>query len=429
MRLKPFHHIEANRILTVIAWLFVAAWVATPQLCLAQGTTEPTISIEDVLTAIAARESAAHTIEAHAVVTMPELQQRFIEVDWGYDGSREYIKGEIGSFGAMSPDQYGYDDAHIAFNGDKLFLFFDSWDSGRLSGRITSMEPRQFRFFNLNALRGYELSNNRTSLSETLANAQTLELLEDETSGLIAIRAIGVDLDLEGEAETAYDGIVWLDPQRGFSPVKIETYLGLEGARFQALLRRVDNIQLSQINGVWVPVSGDSQTYSYSFIPKPGFDDNDIHQADSLEALLEVASISNEPNQELQHLDIALDSISINQPIADEKFEVVFPEGTIIFDEFLGIGYTAGVDAKYSSLSHEEVDRILEDRRGASPPRAVTNIDDATEAGTYRPGQISQANHAPPKDMFYWVLLSLAAVSASVLILVLIHRIRKTSTD
>lgn len=304
-------------------------------------------SAPSVLKELKSSERSIKTIEARYRTRIAGSEHpAFIDAEWGYDGLREYIRARVGD---SHPDGYIMDPLRFAFDGIKFRLFRHDLRSGDLSASIGPLRANTFRSYGSpNVLRGFYLNSGRKTLSDMLESAERLEVAGTHHTAdrgrVVVVEAIGVEhprIDDYG-----YDFRVTLAADRGFAPVRIEKYVSYGGRhRWKALVRRIDRIELQQVEGVWLPVKGTVTHYKRVWEPREGVTEAELEAAETKVEGRDLQTVKTPLLQRPHHVEVIPDSIRINEPIPHHRFVIVFPKGTRVYNEFLETSYTIGEDA------------------------------------------------------------------------------------
>jgi hypothetical protein len=231
-----------------------------------------------------------------------------------------------------------------AFDGDKVFFFRSKAGTNYLGGAIRSLNPSTFSVkFTPNILLGScARGNGRSLLGEILSQSAQVTIRSDrEVIGGQSCYVIEA-LETDKYPGITYNTRAWIDPQRGFRPVKVETYENrIEGDPWAILRQRVEVTRMEEIGGMWVPLEGIRSYY----VLEPGSDAasrpagaEDLPIKEKLR--LGILSLRESPPR--TKLVVGRDSMKLNNEIPASSFVIEFPRGTRVWDAIVGIGYQVG---------------------------------------------------------------------------------------
>jgi hypothetical protein len=320
------------------------------------------LTARDLVEKIIASEKKIKDIQLHMTCTIPAENQTFYEYDWGYEGGKEFYSG-IDNTRDSRTNVYRKVKVTRTLDGEREWQFRNDPKSSRPNGGIIEPNPN-FSFsggiMTFNTLLGFDAKElSRLSLGEAIAQAESLSV-RDETE-LIDGRACyvieAINLETDPSVHWAYDVRAWIDCGRDYRPLKFEKYRSIPGKnRFKVISRRVDNIKLKQIDGIWLPTEGERTTFST----------NDIHPPEGMtsarfgtlpnEERLELGVFKLTPRGPTHRLEIDVDSIRLNKGIPPKTFTIDFPKGCEVYDEFAGKRYVVGEPSeKDAALSDAEL--------------------------------------------------------------------------
>jgi len=194
------------------------------------------------------------------------------------------------------------------------------------------------------ALLGQTLkSRARYTLAEALREARevTLRAEPEEVDGH---KCHVLDFDIMGRAvgaggyfPTQRSASIWIDAERDYRPVRIETYSHRRGRRELSMV--IGPIELKEIDGVWLPVSGLKFHFRSKHVPDEGY------TMEQLQAM--------EPDEAQKHFhretvpsDLPPKTITVSSwrlgEIDEGLFTIDFPEGAEVWDEFRRKRYIVG---------------------------------------------------------------------------------------
>jgi hypothetical protein len=280
-------------------------------------------------------------------------------LDWGYEGGKEYCYGTVNY---LPNEIYGIEDCtnlelrtkatvqvKTAFDGSKCYFYRKSSNERnpmRSRGAISPLDSGVFCYkITPNILMGYDVKElGRSSLSEAILQAESFSVREEmeEINGhscyVIEISSVEID-PADNEP---WHAKVWIDPERGFRPLRIERCYGEGPNKYKILRNRTDILELQQVDGVWFPTKGQRSWYKLrNVIPPNGMSSEEFSKLHPKEQRsIGKIELKKSPNTRLATVEY--DTIKINQGIDPEKFRVKFPLGCAVFDNFLQAGYVVG---------------------------------------------------------------------------------------
>jgi hypothetical protein len=314
---------------------------------------------ETVIRMVHSNERLLRNVQCRYRWLHPETRQVFRDVEWGYEGGREFIRGTFASKaqdGRIIPYTCVY-----AFDGKVVRSFIDdSTDRPSLRGGVYGYDPYLFSVPpSPKTLLGYTLDQGGIyTLSELLSHESILtKSVRREAIGKHECIVLEATRFAIRDDTSVYDLRIWIDPERNYRPLRMEKWYspdnkdsvaGVRGKRWELLDYVVDNIELQEIDGVWFPVCGESQVYEFKAEPvMKGETVEDVQRrypGMSAEELVRTVDYVNVPFKEKGRVE--LKEVRINRGIDPEKFTIAFPNGCDVWDNIAGIGYKVGpVDA------------------------------------------------------------------------------------
>jgi hypothetical protein len=213
-------------------------------------------------------------------------------------------------------------------------------------------------------------------LPQLLAKAQSLTV-RPETEDVNGIFCAVLEAHSIMESDRLQSILIWLDPQRDFLPLKIESYNhdNIKAPNQKTttpftdgcLCIRIDNISLNSFDGIWFPVSGRYQHFHPNIYLPDGRNANDLTQEEALDIqktmtekeLLEKSRFTNELRSTSY---IEVNDVKINHGIDDSRFQIQFPAGCAVYDEFYKHYYVAGEPSEQeTALSSEDWEQYARD--------------------------------------------------------------------
>lgn len=274
----------------------------------------------------------------------------FVDYEWAYKNGMEYretrdgypINKDEGKEVTSTPINI------LSYNGEKQFSYSSTMDRSIQRGGIYGLNLIPFEASLMpRVLLGYSLLDtlaDRLKKAETCSHLDQPEIIEGHTCVVLEAKKIDI-------GESCFQNYkVWIDSERDFRPLKIEIYRDTNPLNpYESLSRRIDNIKLQEINGIWYPVSGDIQYYRDGDILIS--DGRDVRSLSMQEQEKKFGGLTEEQAMklvrkqsisrgEVQHLEIS--NIRLNQGIEDQKFAIKFPHGCVVWDDLLQMGYKVG---------------------------------------------------------------------------------------
>jgi hypothetical protein len=384
-------------------WKRIGAMIvcATSLVCVpAHGADSP--NAQEILAHLIQSEKALQDIQAHVKTTIDGKISR--EFDWGYDRGREFHDGCWNG-----NDQSGRIDQTYSFDGDKEYHYMSqNLGSKQLkTGLVTSFDPANFNLFvTPKTLMGYSVSPTRQeSLGQSLSRAAQLTVAQ-ESCDLDGNRCCLLEALALPRSKYVVNLRVWIDEQRDYRPLKIEVYINQE-TPWERLRQRIDKIVLEKVGGMWLPVSGERESFAI----------------ESTEAGLALRRMGAK-----QHIDV--NNVRVNEGIDPQRFKVTFPVGCAVLDEIAGVSYVVGggktVDVLADGLSQ---DRPSDENDAA--PTAPAVGPNASEKSHSEPCSPSVPQQAAPAHIGGKLLsriigpvawLCLAVISLGTGLFVLVHK-------
>jgi hypothetical protein len=351
------------------------------------------LTAEELIERIAESELQIRDVEAHFSNTVDNWWD--LEMDWAYkqEGRKEFhhLVSERPYLTLGPPEtknnQYR---SKWAFDGTNTYRLGYSKELERKQGHLSSTLNGQGSFGSFAGafvtpapFLGWQFfSGDRRLLSEYLRDAEKVTLgnkLEKvERNWCAAIEAIGIpriSKTRKGDKTDYYNYRLWVDVGRRYRPLRIERYLGGERGDPWGQLRRVYwGVRLRKINDVWFPIRGSYNNYIRKYVLPPesvGLDEwKNMPRAEQLKIATFVQWPSyTKPNPSGEGrwlMRIRVPSVKINKGIAEEKFRVVLPTGTIVHDwsrENKPMKYMAGGFDDPDFVARTEGDKIMKKLR------------------------------------------------------------------
>ena len=385
----------------------------------AAGQTQPDLT--RIITEIAAHEDVVEHRRSKLKVTIPEFNVVWYEADWRYSEGREYVGGMRQSL--MNAGQEGeawiWQKYAYAFDGQVMHTYINDPRKPRDAGRISGLEPDGFVGCpTLNTLLGWGIHmSGRLSVSQGLSQAESLRL-HDVTDLIDGHQCYVIDAQGVGKGEMRFDVRVWIDPERDYRILKIEHYISDPEARWKRLYRRVDNIKLQEVNGAWMPVSGEFHGFNAVEEPEEGLTVEEV-LAMGPEEGRKHTRWRLEPIVPTRVIEIDPESIVFGKEIPVEEFRVNWPVGTDIWDDFLQVAYKigaggdkGGVDAFLQKQAAESIGDVV--------PPATADAGIAPKGKQSAPPAGADAPAETRRTQRLWVIVLMFGALATSLIALLI---------
>jgi hypothetical protein len=303
----------------------------------------PALSADTVLARIIEREQQFHDMQASAKWSEFDDQgeQVLYDYTWGYSQGREFLNGTWWAYDQQPP--VTIKKIH-AFDGEKQYNFGYVDKAPFPTGGIYPLDPAIFNStFSPKALLGYATkSNGHETFGAILSQAGTLRRA-DRSESLKGHACVVLEAKQIRDGEMTYDVRAWIDPQRGYLPLKIEKYRSANGPNeWKVIDQRFENIELAQIDGTWFPVQGETCTYYIKdILPPAGMTEEQCAGFSDEEARDRLQFIT-APITKKRRLVVVPDSVRLNKGIPLESFRITFPMDCRVWDDFSKLGYVVG---------------------------------------------------------------------------------------
>ncbi|MBN1975145.1 MAG: hypothetical protein JW787_15995 [Sedimentisphaerales bacterium] len=370
---------------TGLAAIILAAFVLIPMAKAQRTNSQKTYTAGELVKKIIESENKIHDAQAH-YGWYEQKDESFILLnnsDWGYDTGKEYII-EYNIKNNNEPNI-----PHIYTFNDNIETD-RNYDSNRGTYSVAIQKDNFIWNSKLNPkmLLGYSLSREgHERLGTLLPKAEELIVSDqkEQINGHLCtvLEVIGLSYVSNQENEYWYDIKIWIDTERDFRPLKMESYDSYGenrpyagNKRWSILKERIDNIELKKIDGVWFPVKGDRQVFSIKdYLPPEGMTRKEFQEAYANSGLSEKQIREKltpvlEPMVEKRRINIT--DIKINKGIPTEKFTVELLDGYVVYDEFLGKSYTVGEPSEKEVLFSD--DEILAQIKNLTPSELIERI-------------------------------------------------------
>lgn len=331
---------------------------------------------KELIQKIIESEKKIHDFELHCESIMVKSNHVDIILDFGLNGDKLYIAGKRFAIGEPERNFPAYEtEFKSSFDGKKFFSMDEriSFSNGQvirkgLAGGIST--DLYFVYLNPRHLLGWEIVKKHhnyltVTLGELLDTSEKVSLrpkLEDVDGHLCAVlEAVGAkttekvgNVSGDWHENATYDVRVWIDTERDFRPLRIETYYGYQGPMSiqQAISRQkrwmifrniIDKIKLEKIDGLWFPVDGTFIYFQPAVILPPAGMTTDLFQNLPLERQVMTGKFEQKEAPSAQErLLIDLNTVRINRGIDPKKFAIEFPKGCEVWDQTRLKNYTIG---------------------------------------------------------------------------------------
>ena len=348
-----------------------------PEAAVAPAVDRPATSPAELYTPAALLEHIVESEEqirdwrVQAVLYAPEEEPeegaegpvKVYDFEWGYSFGREFRSGvDCRLVRRGRPRRYPVRKT-MAFDGDKVRLLAENMRTdpdgtrrslGTFGGSVKDITLHSFRGrATPKVLLGYELGSGFETLGRALRGAESVTVREEwgvvDGHQCVVLEVVRMRPSADGKIN---DGLVWIDPERGYRALKYEKYVSVEPPRrWRYLLLRVDNVKLTLSDGIWFPTEGEVQFFrlrrrwpSSSEPDRPKPSKQELAELSFREQLalgyIEAESSPGKVGKRL--LVIPAESLRLNQGVPDEAFRLTFPEGTYVADDRIQTSYVAG---------------------------------------------------------------------------------------
>jgi hypothetical protein len=326
----------------------------------AQAKSRPTpmnYTSRELIAKIIDSERKIHDVQAECVFFDIETKWPVMYFEWGYEGGKEFIAG-IGFVRADDNCGYKVSEKVKYSSGPKqhYYCFREDIQDGRREGQIKPLsvfDSDTFRvYMTPNSLLGFGVTCGvRQTFGEALQKAQKVVVLKEpqELDGhqCLVLEATGIE-----DIERTLDARAWLDPSRDFRPLKVEIFYGASTnrkyERFKKIFRKIYEIKLTQISGIWFPIEGKRQTH----------------------------------DDAPRRIKVDLESVRINRGIPPEKFVIRFPPGCEVRDDFRKTTYVVGAEDHAGKDISPVVNIQLSKLKRLAPPELMRMIYPDSLVGT-----------------------------------------------
>jgi hypothetical protein len=335
-------------------------------------------SVKELVDKIIASEKEIKDAQAQYVFFEPQTNMALSYAEWGYEAGREYIAGV---HFVRAEDNQGYRVVYKAKHalGDNSAYYFFSEDAATRSrggsvGPLTPADADKFRAnMTPNSLLGFDATCGiRQSFGQALKNARKLTLRKKpqkvDGQPCLVVEATGIK-----DAEWTADVKAWIDTGRDFRPLKVEVFIRTGSKR--RLFRRIHDIKLKELDGVWFPVEGKRDTFTTKW------------------------AYFSAPSVPTRRLLVDVNSLKINSGIESEKFTVKFPPGCKVRDELRQTEYVVPSPKSDMKENGGPVAVDLSALRQFAPRQLIENLYPETLVGSSLPNLTDIGIDAAPEEL------------------------------
>ena len=311
-----------------------------------------------VLDRLLEAEARIESLQAHLSIELPERGFHESEMDWGYSLGREYLQGRRNYTKATTMEDNKIHlrvDKRTTFDGEKMYVFRRDVEATEIAnvaprGSIKALAGSNFyHLLSPNILMGFGAhEKGRLTLGQTIKQADSYsvnrEMEEVQGHMCYVVRALGVERD-PVVPEISYDVKVWLDAKRDMRPLRFDKCYSVEGKnRWKVINNRVDQIKLTKVNGIWLPIEGVRTYYKRTLQAPEGMAREEFKKLSLSERRIKGTWIVQRNPATTRKVTIDPNTIKVNQEIPDSSFVIEFPARTKVWDDFLEKAYTVGPD-------------------------------------------------------------------------------------
>lgn len=304
------------------------------------------VSAQELVAKIIESERRIEDIQLHMTCTIPARNLVFYEYDWGYDSGKEFYAGFQNSTKPGRNEISRTTQITRAFDGQNEWSLRVSSEDKQPRGAIFKPSFSLRSTMTFNTLLGFDAKErSRLSFGEAIAQAESISVRDkvEFIDGHPCYVIEAVNLVTDTSVNWAYDVRAWIDYQRDYRLLKFEKYRSISGKnRFKVVSRRVDNIKLIQVDGIWLPIEGSRTTFSTNDYGPPKGMTLAQFAALPMEEQKQVGVFKLTPMAPPRRLEVDVKSIRLNKGIPPERFTVAFPDGCEVYNEFTGKRYVVG---------------------------------------------------------------------------------------
>ena len=268
----------------------------------------------------------------------------YIDYEWAYKDGMEYRETHNNN-DWTEIDTPVWPIEILTYDGKKQFAYTSTLDKSNQRGGIYGFNPIPFEASLMpRCLMGYSLLD---TLGDRLKKADEVSCIEQNEviRNSICFVIEAKNISISDNCIEHYKA--WVDIERDYRPLKIEIYQNTNARNpWESLIRRIDNITLQKIDGIWYPTSGDIQYYRDSYVLTE--DGRDVKTLSAEEQNKIFGALTDEQAKKLvrkqsakrgpvQHIEVS--NIRLNQGVEDGRFSIDFPNGCAVWDDFIQHGY------------------------------------------------------------------------------------------
>jgi len=308
---------------------------------------------QELIEKIIESENKIKDVQAEYLFYEPDTNLPLLYAHWACQPDKEFIAG-LKFKRAGSNLEYSISTKHI-FSLDEKQRFYNYRDEIQEGFKQLSIRPA--KSFDLDTFTVYLTPNSllgfyitRRSFGRSLQQALKVTLREwtEKIDGhnCYFLEAVGIK-----KSESSYDFRAWIDINRDFRPLRVDIFYntmfdGRKYQPFERLNRRIYDIKLRKIDGIWFPVEGKLDNFTYEQVLPPeleGLSEEQARQKFSereLEKLIRKVKNVSLLSIPTRKTIVDVDSVRLNQSIEPEKFVVKPPPGCDVWDEIEDRHYT-----------------------------------------------------------------------------------------
>jgi len=332
-----------------------------------------------IISEILKNEKRIKDVQANVKWYEPETNNILVVFEWGWENGKEFINGHkwLGKDKKEPTTEIKY-----AFNGEVQRNFRQNRRESWSTGGIFGFTPDTFNVYMApKALLGYSIKQHgQETFGHILSKAKELTIRE-QTEEINGHECCVVEAKWIEDGDCIYDVRACIDTKRDFRPLKIEKFSSPEcknadaSKHWQALVIRIDNIELEQIDGVWFPITGDRSFFTNEWVLPKGITEEEFKRSFSHlteEEQMKKLRHTTVPQGLTRRIEIKM--VKINKGINPENFTIKFPLDCRVWDDFRQIGYVIGGSSALSEIASLEVKESKSPNMDQSPESALADI-------------------------------------------------------
>lgn len=361
---------------------------------------------------------------------------------WAREGRKEYIESERIYRDEKRPSGFSRLIEEFRFDGERMYTLNTTPPVGdfkeRIGGSIREKKVAEFES-NLNPRHflGGHLCTRYSNLSDLLTKGSRRVSVKEQNGGIVVLE---VDYDAEPDNPEYPDfdfprtSKIWIDTEKQFRPVRIETYADREkpfGGVELALMNELSDIELCEYDGFFLPCRGTYTAWHHETVPNEGYTPEDILAMPKEEALKHVTT--KREAMGIGPLVMIVTETAVNKGIDPSEFRVTFPPGTRVFDAFANYGYIVEDLADVGVPAEPDLETSVNASEAAA--ERVTDLPDEGASIDPKIGKSWSADTSPAigtmdstakrRDTKTVVLVIVAAVSAVVVSMITVRKAKR----